>query len=105
MNACEILAKAETVAKRSVYVALAFWLLVAATPAKAVNLENHDRQPREVTINRSNGSSETLTLKPGQRLENICTDCVILVGESSVETRGSATVKIEGGEVSIASER
>jgi hypothetical protein len=73
--------------------------------ASAVDLENRDRKAHEVTINRADGSSETLTVKPGQRIEDICNDCVVLVGESSVETRGRATVKIEGGEVSIASQR
>lgn len=71
----------------------------------AVDIENRDRKEHEVTINRADGSSETLTLKPGQKLPDICTDCVILVGENSVETRGRATVKIEGGKVSIASPR
>lgn len=70
-----------------------------------MDLENRDRKAHEVTINRADGSSETLTVKPGQRIEDICNDCVVLVGESSVETRGRATVKIEGGEVSIASQR
>lgn len=89
------------------------WLVLAAlgalvlshTAVLAVDLENHDRKQHEVTINRADGSSETLTLQPGQRLEDICTDCVVLVGESSVEARGRATVAIEGGKVSIASRR
>ncbi len=89
------------------------WLVLVALSAVAlphatvlaVDLENHDRKQHEVTINRADGSSETLTLKPGQRLEDICTDCVVLVGENSVEARGRATIAIEGGKVTIASQR
>ena len=77
----------------------------AASSAKAVDLVNRDRKPYEVVVNRTDGSSETIAVKAGQKVDNICTDCVILVGNSSVETRGRATVKIEGGQVSIASQR
>lgn len=105
MAACEIPHKGRAVVvKRSVCLAVAA-VALCAHAAFAVDIENHDRQARDVTINRSDGSSETLTVKAGQRLENICTDCVILSGNSSVETRGRATVKIEGGEVSITAQR
>jgi hypothetical protein len=77
----------------------------AISPAKAVDLQNRDRKPYDVVVNRADGSSDTITVKAGQKVENICTDCVILVGNSSVETKGRTTVKIEGGQVSIASQR
>jgi hypothetical protein len=56
-------------------------------------------------VNSADGASQTLTVKAGERVKDICSDCVILVGNSSVETKGRTTVKIEGGEVSIASQR
>jgi hypothetical protein len=88
-------------------VALGLGCAVIATvsPAQAVDLVNRDKAAHEVTVNGSDGSSKTVTVKAGQKVSDICSDCVILVGTSSVETRGSATVKIEGGEVSIASQR
>lgn len=99
MNACEFLS-------RSVCVATVLSLgVLAVSPAQAVDLENRDRKEQQVTINRSDGSSETLTLKAGQKLNDICSDCVILLGLDSVEARGRATVKIEGGKVSITSQR
>jgi len=79
--------------------------LLASSPARAVDIENRDKKPQEVVINRTDGSSETLTLKPGQKLIDVCADCVILVGESSVEARGRTIVRIEGGVASIASQR
>lgn len=80
-------------------------LSAAASPALAVDLVNRDRAPREVTVNAADGSSKVVTLKAGEKVANVCDDCVILVGNSSVEAKGRATVKIEGGEVSIASQR
>ena len=105
MAACEISFKGRAVVlKRFVCLAVAV-VGLSAHAAFAVDIENHDRQARDVTVNRSDGSSETISLKAGQRLENICNDCVILSKSTSVEVRGRATVKIEGGEVSIASQR
>ena len=79
--------------------------IFAARPAGAVDLVNRDHVAREVVVNRANGSSETINVKPGQKLENICDDCVILAGASSVETRGRTTVKIEGGQVLLDTKR
>jgi len=79
--------------------------LIASAPAKAVDLQNRDRKPYDVIVNGADGSSTTITVKAGESVKDICGDCVILVGDSSVETRGRATVKIEGGKVSIASQR
>ena len=77
----------------------------AAFPARAVDLVNRDRTPHEVIVNRTDGSSTTLTLTPGQRVADVCSECVILVGNNSVETKGRVTVKIEGGKVSVDSRR
>jgi hypothetical protein len=70
--------------------------------AGAVDLVNRDRAERETVVNRSDGRSEVITLKPGQRIANICTACVILVGETSVETSGRTVVVIEGGKAAVA---
>ncbi|MHB1205071.1 MAG: hypothetical protein ACYCZX_05855 [Rhodospirillaceae bacterium] len=72
-----------------------------AGPAGAVDLVNRDRVERETVVNRSDGQSEVLTLKPGQRIANICTVCVILVGESSVEASGRVIVTIAGGRATV----
>lgn len=69
--------------------------------AGAVELVNRDRAEQEVTVNHSDGRSETRTIRPGERIGDLCADCVILVGEGSVEAKGSMTVKIERGKVSI----
>ena len=90
---------------RKAALALVGALSVAGSPAQAVDLVNRDKAPHEVTVNGADGSSKTLTVKAGAKVTDICSDCVILVGASSVETKGRATVKIEGGEVSIASQR
>jgi hypothetical protein len=108
MTACEIKSrtkKDECRALSRVVLALGCVIIATAFPAQAVDLVNRDRASHEVTVNGADGSSQTLTVKGGQKVNDICSDCVILVGRSSVETKGRATVKIEGGEVSIASQR
>jgi hypothetical protein len=72
-----------------------------ATPAFAVDLVNRDKVVREAVVNHSNGDSTVLTLKPGQRLGDICTACVILVGDSSIEASGRAIAVISGGKISV----
>jgi hypothetical protein len=103
MRAYEILP--QCVSRRYVGVMLALMGISTGTPAKAVDLVNRDKAPHEVVVNAADGSSKTLTVKAGGKITDVCADCVILVGNSSVETRGRVTVKIEGGEVSIASQR
>jgi hypothetical protein len=78
---------------------------VAATAAQAVELTNRDRTAHEITINHSDGRSETIKVGAGQRIANICSDCVVLAETTSVEVKGDATVKIERGEVSIDGKR
>lgn len=73
--------------------------------ANAVDVRNRDRSPREITINHSDGRSETIKVGAGQSIANICSDCVVLAGTTSVEAKGDATVKIERGEVSIDGKR
>lgn len=73
--------------------------------ARAVDLNNRDRTAREVTINHSDGRSEVIKVGAGQRVANICSDCVVLAATTSVEAKGNATVKIERGEVSIDGKR
>ena len=79
--------------------------LIATTTAKAVDLINRDRTAREITINHSDGRSETKKVGAAQRIADICDDCVVLAATTSVEVRGNATVKIERGEVSIDGKR
>jgi len=105
MSACEIHIRNRVLLKAGCFVLAGIACIGAGSEAKAVDLVNRDRKPYDVVVNRADGSSDTVTVKAGQKVDNICTDCVILVGNSSVETRGRATVKIEGGEVSIASQR
>lgn len=78
---------------------------VAGPAAQAVELTNRDRTAREITINHSDGRSETIKVGAGQRIANICNDCVVLAETTSVEVKGDATVKIERGEVSIDGKR
>jgi hypothetical protein len=80
-------------------------LAVGATPAEAVDVRNRDRTAREITINHSDGRSETITVAAGQTLANVCSDCVVLAETTSVEVRGNVTVRIERGEVSIDGKR
>lgn len=89
---------------------LLWGVILAATAAghsaaEAVDLRNRDRTPRDVTINHSDGRSETITIGAGQSIANICSDCVVLTATTSVEAKGNATVKIERGEVSIDGKR
>ena len=74
-------------------------------PVWAVDVVNRDPVARAVIVNRADGQSAMLTIKPGQKLNDVCNDCVVLVGNSSVEATGRVTVKIEGGKVSITSQR
>lgn len=76
-------------------------MIAGLTAAHAVDLKNRDRSDREVTINHSDGRSEIRILKAGETVADICANCVILSGNSSVEVNGTVTVKIERGEVSI----
>jgi|SRR5688572_15836971 hypothetical protein len=78
---------------------------VAAPAAQAVDLTNRDRTAHEITINHSDGRSETIKVGAGQRLTNICSDCVVLAETTSVEAKGKEAVKIERGEVSIDGKR
>ncbi len=105
MSACEIHIRNRVLLKAGCFILAGIAFIGTGPEAKAVDLVNRDRKPYDVVVNRADGSSETISVKAGQKVDNICTDCVILVGNSSVETRGRATVKIEGGEVSIASQR
>jgi hypothetical protein len=84
------------------FTATALAILGAAAPAGAVDLINRDRTPREAVVNRSDGQSEVITLKPGQRIADICTVCVILVGDTSVEVTGRVTVTITAGRAEVA---
>ena len=77
-------------------------LLGVGGPAGAVDVVNRDRVEREAVVNRSDGQSEVITLKPGQRIADICTACVILVGESAVEVSGRVTVTIADGRATVA---
>lgn len=76
---------------------------LAAAPAWAVDLENRDRKEAEVTINRDDGSSETVTLKAGQKINDICSGCMILMSDTSVEVRGREVATIQGGKISAKS--
>ncbi len=74
---------------------------MTSTPAMAVDLVNRDRVAREATVNTSDGQSNIITLKAGQRLADLCTSCVILVGDTSVEAVGRAVAVIENGKVTV----
>ncbi len=76
-----------------------------AAPAWAVDLENRDRKDVEVTINRDDGSSDTIAVKAGQRLNDICSSCVILMGDESVEVKGREVATIQGGKIAARAKR
>jgi len=84
---------------------LIFPVAAVSTAAQAVDLRNRDRVEREVTINHSDGRSETIKVAAGRTVADVCSDCVILGATTSVEAKGDATVKIERGEVSIDGKR
>lgn len=90
---------------RPTYFLLFSLAFLAAPAAYAVDLENRDRKDAEITINRDDGSSETITVKAGQKMNDICSSCVILMGETSVEVRGREVATIQGGKVSTRSQR
>ena len=78
-------------------------LIAIASPALAVELVSRDKVPREVTVNRADGSSDTIAIKPGEKVTNVCEECIVLLGPTSVEAKGKDTVRVEGGKVSIRS--
>src|SRR4051812_28413605 len=84
---------------------IALSAMFACAPARAVDIVNRDKVPREIVVNDSDGESSTRTLKPQEKVANACTACVILTGSTSVEANGDVTVMIEGGKVSIGSKR
>jgi hypothetical protein len=86
-------------------IALVAALTIGAHAAYAVDVVNRDKVQRDVTVNRADGSSEKFTLKPGQKAVGVCSDCVVLMSDTSVEAKGQMTVKVEGGKVSIGSQR
>lgn len=83
----------------SVIKALAPAAILASAPAMAVDVVNRDRVEREVVVNTSDGQSNVITLKAGERVANVCTSCVVLVGETSVEVTGRVVAVIQGGKV------
>ncbi len=83
----------------SVIKALAPAAILASAPAMAVDVVNRDRVEREVVVNTSDGQSNVITLKAGERVANVCTSCVVLVGETSVEVTGRVVAIIQGGKV------
>ena len=80
-------------------------LIAAVSPVQAVELVSRDKVPRDVTVNRADGSSDTITVKPGEKVADVCEECIVLLGTTSVEAKGKDTVRIEGGKVSIRSQR
>ena len=86
--------------KRVSILAAAFASL-GAVPAGAVDLVNRDRVAHDVVINKSDGSSEEITVKARQKLTDVCNACVVVVGDSTAEATGEVTVTIEDGKVSI----
>lgn len=82
---------------------LAATLMAAVSPALAVELVSRDKVPRDVTVNRADGSSDTITIKPGEKVAEVCEECIVLLGSTSVEAKGKDTVRVEGGKVSIRS--
>ena len=80
-------------------------LMSLTNSAHAVDLANGDKVPREVVVNGSDGDSKVVKVPARQNVTDICTACVILSGDSSVEAVGRVTVKIEGGKVSINGKR
>ena len=83
----------------SVIRVLAAIAILAGTPALAVDIVNRDRVEREAVVNTSDGQSNVIILKAGERVANVCTSCVILVGDTSVEVIGRAVAVIQGGKV------
>ena len=79
-------------------------LIAAVSPVQAVELVSRDKVPRDVTVNRADGSSDTITVKPGEKVADVCEECIVLLGTTSVEAKGKDTVRIEGGKVSIRSQ-
>lgn len=79
--------------------ALAALAILVSTPALAVDLVNRDRVEREAVVNTNDGQSNVITLKAGERVANVCTACVILVGDTSVEVTGREVAVIQGGKV------
>ena len=77
--------------------------MAAVSPALAVELVSRDKVPRDVTVNRADGSSDTITIKPGEKVAEVCEECIVLLGSTSVEAKGKDTVRVEGGKVSIRS--
>lgn len=83
----------------SVIKALGPAAILVSTPAMAVDIVNRDRVEREVVVNTSDGQSNVITLKAGERATNVCTSCVVLVGDTSVEVTGRVVAIIQGGKV------
>ena len=75
--------------------------ILITTPAAAVDIVNRDRVEREATVNTSDGQSNVIVLKAGQRVADACVACVILVGDTSVEAVGRAVAVIENGKVTV----
>ena len=84
---------------------LIFSVAAGSSAAQAVDIRNRDRVEQEVTVNHSDGRSETIKIPAGRTAPNVCSDCVVLGATTSVEVKGDATVKIERGEVSIDGKR
>lgn len=84
---------------RSITTAAGAAAILVSTPATAVDIVNRDRVAREAVVNTSDGQSNIVTLKAGERIPDVCTSCVIVVGDTSVEVLGRAVAVIEGGKV------
>jgi hypothetical protein len=88
-----------------VALAVAVVAVGGGSPARAVDVVNRDKVPRQVVVNSSDGQSQVLTVPAREKVGGVCSDCVVLLGNTSVEAKGAMTVMVEGGKVSIGSQR
>ena len=86
----------------SIGLGIAVVAMLVYAPAHAVDIVNRDKVPRDIVVNDSDGNSIERTLKPQEAVANICAACVILTGDTSVETMGDMIAVIEAGKIKLA---
>lgn len=83
--------------------ALAIGILMTI-PAHAVDVQNEDKTPIEITISDEQGTDKML-VEPGESIADICEKCTVTIGANTVTAAGDEVVVVRDGKISVQKSR